>query len=601
MFNATPIGMTHQQSYLFNPICYDFYRHPAATGGCKPTLDFANRTLNPRQLNNNHQHVQEKSEYLFSSIFGYPFNPSLSEEFDRLFQNSTSPTKSSNCANGDKAHTIKYCPINSNKHTQQLASMNALKALRNSCGRRRSPPKTPATILLLVASLLLASLDVASSSPLIVEDDISNSDHRSAESQQDRVTFEDSFEESSGLDYDHTDEPLGRTLLLLKLLKQKFHKLQQLQHIPTPSHSNFLGCICVPFYLCNANGTIINDGSGVIDYRHNNRKCNAASEVCCYLRATAAPPPTVPAPTIPTTTTTTTPKPTVTIPTTVATTTTTTTTTPRPAIVNLCYDVRQQIYVNPCFGTFYCCNGILVPQLPMTPVPPTLPPTTTTVAPTIPTTPPTTTTTTARPSLPPPVVYNPTCLCMLVPACSLGYIPISAVPSLDPRVVIGRQSGGSCGMPNSVCCRIMPDNPVTLPASTGLVLAGSGSSLVPNILPLGDVKNPGKYRPIDAIIRTDCLYHGATRPSTGTPNACTCLAPSQCPDGEAVTNDGLGAIDPRFGPCASSVLVCCRLTRRERADVAVPAALTCGTRDSTYANASENDDCQTLVDLCSDA
>ncbi|XP_014236141.1 uncharacterized protein LOC106658631 [Trichogramma pretiosum] len=221
MFNAPPIGMTHQQSYLFNPIFYDFYRHPAATGGCKPTLDFANRTLNPRQLNNNHQHVQEKGEYLFSSVFGYPFNPSLSEEFDRLFQNSTSPTKSSNCdneiweefksngkdyeycpdqdvvpvvihkkrnkkplptecvfcknngedakiyknhllkdndgrimcpilrrytcpickANGDKAHTIKYCPINSNKHTQQLASMNALKALRNSCGRRRSPPK----------------------------------------------------------------------------------------------------------------------------------------------------------------------------------------------------------------------------------------------------------------------------------------------------------------------------------------------------------------------------------------------------------------------------------------------------------------------------
>ncbi|KAJ8667100.1 hypothetical protein QAD02_008762 [Eretmocerus hayati] len=39
-------------------------------------------------------------------------------------------------ASGDDSHTIKYCP--KNKHPQPLASMNALKSLRNSTGRRRS-------------------------------------------------------------------------------------------------------------------------------------------------------------------------------------------------------------------------------------------------------------------------------------------------------------------------------------------------------------------------------------------------------------------------------------------------------------------------------
>lgn len=60
--------------------------------------------------------------------------------------------------------------------------------------------------------------------------------------------------------------PFGRTLFLLHLLKQKLHKLHQLDRIPTTSPP-FLGCLCVPFYLCDNNNTIINDGSGVIDLR----------------------------------------------------------------------------------------------------------------------------------------------------------------------------------------------------------------------------------------------------------------------------------------------------------------------------------------------
>ncbi|XP_011502452.1 PREDICTED: nanos homolog 3 [Ceratosolen solmsi marchali] len=39
--------------------------------------------------------------------------------------------------NGDQAHTLKYCPLN-NKQSTTLASMNSLKTLRNSTGRRRS-------------------------------------------------------------------------------------------------------------------------------------------------------------------------------------------------------------------------------------------------------------------------------------------------------------------------------------------------------------------------------------------------------------------------------------------------------------------------------
>lgn len=39
-------------------------------------------------------------------------------------------------AKGDSAHTLKYCPLNKQNHA--VAPMNALKALRNSTGRRRS-------------------------------------------------------------------------------------------------------------------------------------------------------------------------------------------------------------------------------------------------------------------------------------------------------------------------------------------------------------------------------------------------------------------------------------------------------------------------------
>lgn len=65
------------------------------------------------------------------------------------------------------------------------------------------------------------------------------------------------------------------SLFFLHLLKHKL-QIQKLEKItttttptaatPTPTNSSRI-CICVPFYLCNANQTIITDGTGVIDVR----------------------------------------------------------------------------------------------------------------------------------------------------------------------------------------------------------------------------------------------------------------------------------------------------------------------------------------------
>lgn len=60
-------------------------------------------------------------------------------------------------------------------------------------------------------------------------------------------------------------QPVGRTLFLLQLLKDKFNKLHHSKQVP--NFPAYTGCICVHFYLCIANGTLITDGSGVIDFR----------------------------------------------------------------------------------------------------------------------------------------------------------------------------------------------------------------------------------------------------------------------------------------------------------------------------------------------
>lgn len=80
---------------------------------------------------------------------------------------------------------------------------------------------------------------------------------------------------------------------------------------------------------------------------------------------------------------------------------------------------------------------------------------------------------------------------------------------------------------------------------------------------------------------------------------------SHCAEGNAVTYDGIGATDPRFGPCASATLVCCKLQSREKNDIGITPSSkdtifvksvaivlppnqqqqpTCGVQDVTYAD-----------------
>lgn len=76
------------------------------------------------------------------------------------------------------------------------------------------------------------------------------------------------FESNGAAKDDEADTvPVGRTLLLLQLLKQKLHKLHELDRVVPTTQTPFSGCICVPFYLCTVNNTIIADGAGVIDFR----------------------------------------------------------------------------------------------------------------------------------------------------------------------------------------------------------------------------------------------------------------------------------------------------------------------------------------------
>ena len=76
----------------------------------------------------------------------------------------------------------------------------------------------------------------------------------------------------------------------------------------------------------------------------------------------------------------------------------------------------------------------------------------------------------------------------------------------------------------------------------------------------------------------------------GTADMCSCMPVNQCGDFNAITYAGTGILDPRFGPCQSATLVCCRLVQTGRADLNIvtpdlePAAPmpACGLKDRTY-------------------
>lgn len=55
---------------------------------------------------------------------------------------------------------------------------------------------------------------------------------------------------------------------IFNLLKHKF-KVHMIEKIPTTQMTPVpIDCICVPYYQCNVNNTLITDGIGVIDVRY---------------------------------------------------------------------------------------------------------------------------------------------------------------------------------------------------------------------------------------------------------------------------------------------------------------------------------------------
>lgn len=64
------------------------------------------------------------------------------------------------------------------------------------------------------------------------------------------------------LDNSFHKEPPSLFLFHLLKLKKKINKIEQVPTTPPTAD-----CICVPYYLCDANRTIIADGIGTIDIR----------------------------------------------------------------------------------------------------------------------------------------------------------------------------------------------------------------------------------------------------------------------------------------------------------------------------------------------
>ncbi|KAK2585981.1 hypothetical protein KPH14_010555 [Odynerus spinipes] len=331
-------------------------------------------------------------------------------------------------------------------------------------------------------------------------------------------------------------------------------KLQKLEKISTTPPTT--DCICVPYYLCDVNTTVITDGAGIIDVRF--RRCTGDLEVCCKLpNATSAAPIVTPT-AMTTTTTTTTPSPPP--PTTPTTTTTTTTTTTRP-----------------------------------TP-PPTTPTTPSTIPTTLPTTPPTTpptttSTTTTTPMTLPPIIFPTTppinilptglpginCVCVLYWQCSPQDVVM--IGTSGEGIINPRQQSSLCPGAGQVCCKlssnviptiitptVQPQAPIcivcgnTLQCTNGLVLP-SGTNIL-NTVQLIACPNLGACcqgtGPITNIDTTVILNGLGTIKFPGTANACYCVKSWLCSEGNVVNLDGAGIIDPRFTICPSVDEVCCR-------------------------------------------
>ncbi|XP_014605835.1 PREDICTED: uncharacterized protein LOC106787732 [Polistes canadensis] len=329
------------------------------------------------------------------------------------------------------------------------------------------------------------------------------------------------------------------------LHKYKYQKLDKISSTPPTTD-----CICVPYYLCDVNRTVITDGTGTIDIRY--RRCTGDLEVCCNLpnanivtQMTTTTQPTTTtttkAPTTTTTTTTTTKAPTTTTTTTTTTkaptttTTTTTTTTPRP----------------------------------------TSPPTTTPTAPTI-------IFPTAPITILPTGIPGINCICVYSWQCDPQNVIV--IGSSGEGIIIPRQQTLICPGAGQVCCKLSSNviptviTPTVQPYNNNgqicfvcgnnlqcvnganLILP-TGTNLInsPQIITCSNVNTCCQGTGPITNIDTTVIINGLGQMKfPGTVNACYCVKSWLCNDGYIVNIDGAGIIDPRFTICTNADEVCCR-------------------------------------------
>ncbi|KAL6446464.1 hypothetical protein ACFW04_001197 [Cataglyphis niger] len=407
-------------------------------------------------------------------------------------------------------------------------------------------------------------------------------------------------------------------IFFLHLLKYKvqYQKLDKIISTTTTSSTTTSplpkDCICVPFYLCDSNRTIITDGTGIIDFR--TYRCPEIYDVCCYLPNVTTSPPTMPPtapPTVPST------SPPIIFP----------TVSPIPTVtvlpncicveVSLCdpngiVTIFGEGIINPrqqyglCSNVNQVCCRILA------------------------------STTTSSPTTIMTTVL-PNCICVEVSLCD----PNGIVTIFGEGIINPRQQYGLCPNVNQVCCRILASTtqrvttsppttmpmttmttmmpmttptttpmttPITTPMTTPMTTPITTAMTTPMTTPMTTTTTtptPGQTQlcfvcnntiqcftciiilaPNNSLIDprfsqilsggnvcalTTLLSCHASPPASsitdllgplknpGTPQACYCVKTWLCSEGNIVSPDGLGIIDPRFTACSSADQVCCRL------------------------------------------
>ncbi|KYN23317.1 Brain-specific serine protease 4 [Trachymyrmex cornetzi] len=356
------------------------------------------------------------------------------------------------------------------------------------------------------------------------------------------------------------------SVFFLHLLKCK-PRYQKLDRIFPTTPVSVRDCICVPFYLCDRNLTIITDGTGIIDPRFTTNRICGDLEICCYppnvtntamIPVVTSPMTNVPPMTPPATTSPTSVSDAPTVPTS-ATSLTTADTVLLDCIcvmISLCdpngiVSISGEGVINPRYGlcpdNLVCCRILANMTQPMT------------SSSTISIIPLTSATITRVSSIVTKVSPSQMQLCFICDNVNLCF-----------TCMIDITSGGGA-MLDSRVSQILSDGNIC--TSTNIPSCLKTSSAAP-ITDLGQLKNPG------------------------TSQECYCVKTWLCFEGNAVSPDGLGIIDSRFTLCSSADQVCCRLAGINRQDLQSASSssavangssnrsvsqITCGIQNNSYA------------------